>query len=118
MEYDQLKLVSISFLANFTLQKLHLYFLSNEIWQFNNTIYFYVILETKKESSNCFLSFMDSVKNRDVGFSFWNLFGKQCWALLFLNWQEEKPLKKNLSVEHGIEISSVVKLSNFIRHEI
>ena len=34
------------FSANFTLQKLHLYFMSNEIWQFSNTIYFYIMFKS------------------------------------------------------------------------
>ena len=48
---------------------------------------FMAISKPKKELSNWFFSFMNSVKNRDVELSFWNVCRKQCWNLLFPNWQ-------------------------------
>ena len=63
------------FSANFTLQNLHLYFMCNEIWQYNNTIYFYIMFKSwivfrgslflsiqKQESSALFSTYISEGK--------------------------------------------------------
>ena len=51
--------------------------------------YFYVIIETKKDVIVFFFHELFQKIEMYVEFSSWNICWKQCWALLFLNWQKE-----------------------------
>ena len=78
--------------------------------------YFYVIIETKKESCNCFLSFINSVKKKRCRI----FLLKYMWKTVLSSPVSELTgrLKNNSTFKHDIKINSVVKLSNFIRQEI